>query len=63
MDKQGMITVSNLKRVLNHELDMNISDELLDVMISQCTFSQLKEGSSVNEAQYLKFIKKFKKLH
>ena len=50
VDKQGVITVSNLKRVLNHELDMNISDELLDVMISQCTFSQLKEGSSVNEA-------------
>ena len=63
MDKQGVITVSNLKRVLNHELDMNISDELLDVMISQCTFLQLKEASSVNEAQYLKFIKKFKKLH
>ncbi len=59
VDKQGSITVSNLKRVLNHELNLYLSDDLLLDMIREAS----GQGEEVTEAQFLKFLKKYKKLH
>ena len=59
VDKQGAITISNLKRVLNHELNLCISDELVQDMIKEAS----GQADEVTEAQFLKFLKKYKRLH
>ena len=59
VDKKGSITVSNLKRVLNHELNLFLSDDLLLDMVREAS----GQGEEVTEAQFLKFLKKYKKLH
>eukprot|EP00347_Sterkiella_histriomuscorum_P018467 403345408 len=59
VDNVGYITQANLKRILNHELQLDISDELLQDMIEECDF----DGDGViSQNDYSKLMKKFKKL-
>ncbi|TNV76012.1 hypothetical protein FGO68_gene13027 [Halteria grandinella] len=69
VDSKGFITVQNLKRVLNHELQLNISDQLLDDMLRECG-SQIPKHykdaglrvDQVTEQQFGKMMKKYQKM-
>lgn len=58
VDNVGYITQSNLKRILNHELQLDLSDELLQDMIEECDFD--KDGV-IKQDDYIKLMKKYKK--
>ena len=58
IDGKGRITISNLKRILNLELGMNIDDQVLLDMIEGADF----DGDDVvNEADFIKLMKKIHK--
>ena len=40
VDGKGEISISNLKRVLNYDLKLNISDQLIDDMMNECSLGK-----------------------
>ena len=59
IDGRGTITQSNLSRILNNELNLNVSEELIKDMIDGCDFNQ---DGSVDQEDFVKLMKKYYKL-
>ena len=59
VDSKGKLTASNLKRVLNFELGLDLSDELIQNMIDQGDFNG---DGVIDEKDFVKILKKFKAL-
>ena len=59
VDSKGKLTTSNLKRVLNFELELDLSDELIQNMIDQGDFNG---DGVIDEKDFAKILKKFKAL-
>lgn len=49
-----------MKRVLNFDLKLGISDQLIEDMISECSMGG--DAGQVNERQFVKFMKKVFKI-
>ena len=51
VDGQGHVTLSNLKRVIHHDLKMNIDDErILEEMLRCCSGTSDTDIQQVSEA-------------
>jgi Ca2+-binding EF-hand superfamily protein len=59
VDGKGKVTQSNLKRVLNHELNMGVSDDLIRDMIEA---TGMHKDDAVSEQDFIKLMKKINKM-
>lgn len=53
VDGKGLVTLANLKRVLNFDLKLGVSDALIEDMLSACHSS----NQAVDVEQFIKLMK------